>query len=57
MAVPLVVWLSVEYRAMFPDVVAEIENMASKPLRLDRLQSILLPLARVVHSDSGRPHL
>ena len=57
MAVPLVVWLSAEYRAMFPDVVSEIEAMASKPLRLDRLQSILLPLARVVYSDFGRSHL
>ena len=56
-AVPLVVWLSAEYRATFPNVVAEIEDMASKPLRLDRLQSILLPLARVVYSDFGRPHL
>ena len=54
-AVPLVVWLSPEYRAAFPDVVAEIKRKAREPLSLDRLQTILLPLARVVAGGSGVP--
>ena len=51
-AIPLVVWLSPEYRAAFPEVVAEIARKARTPLRLDRLQTILLPLARVVSGGS-----
>ena len=52
-AVPLVVWFSPEYRAAFPEVVAEMERKSREPLRLDRLQSILLPLARIVSRPSS----
>lgn len=52
-AVPLVVWLSPEYRAAFPEVVAEMERKSREPLRLDRLQTILLPLARIVSGPSS----
>ena len=51
-AVPLVVWLSPVYRAAFPKVVTELVRQSREPLRLDRLQTILLPLARVVSGSS-----
>ena len=54
MAVPLVVWLSPEYRAAFPEVATELERRAREPFRLDRLQTILLPLARVVSGGARK---
>ena len=45
--VPLVVWFSPEYRAQFPQVVADIRKRAASPIRLDDLQSVLLKLARI----------
>ena len=51
-AVPLVVWLSPEYRAAFPEVATALERRAREPLRLDCLQTILLPLARVLSGPS-----
>ena len=46
-AVPFVVWLSPEYRAAYPDAAAALEAQAKRPLRLDHLQEVLAPLARL----------
>ena len=46
-AVPLIVWLSPAYRKTFPGVEAKLRRCLDEPIRLDHLQTILMPLARI----------
>lgn len=45
--VPLLVWLSPEYRAAYPDTAARVEEARSRCLRMDQLLEGMLELARV----------
>ena len=44
-AVPMIVWLSPEYRARNPEVASAIESIAAKPVCLDELMRVFRILA------------
>ena len=52
--IPLIVWLSPEYRKAFPDVCARLSSRTSLPLQSDQLFYGLLDLARVIEEPDER---
>lgn len=45
--VPLIVWLSPEYKERFPEVAARLKRVLDKPIQTDRIFKLFLSLARV----------
>ena len=54
--IPLIVWLSPEYRKTFPDVCARLSGRSAMPLQSDQLFYGFLDLARVTEEPGERMH-